>query len=269
MSLGRAGLLAFGATATVLASAQPGAAQETRWLPIVATRESLTEAVDAANALASPAALRVVSSDDCSNLRPGLFLVVPTIATEKQRAEEALRTWRARVTDAYLRACEVMPDNRVALGVPYIDPSIAERPPDTVNWTYEDAVSQVRVLPNGVIAAIIPRYEPDPDDVREGLRVGVSLMAQPGGERRPLMDDCLVPALAASGPFVAIACVTGAEGDNLVHLTRAFRLSDLKVLGQRDHCRDPEFAGAGLSCAAERVDADGQLNLTREPVPLE
>jgi hypothetical protein len=213
--------------------------------------------------------LQIVGSDDCRNLRPGLFLVVPAPQSDRVAAEAQLARWRDHggVPDVYLRACEVAPASRLALGLPLLDPSIRQRPPEMAGWSYDDAVSRVEPLGHGRLALIVPRYVPEPEDAREGLRVEVSILG-PGPERHVLEPDCAGPELAASSPLVALACAVEVAGENLLHVTRVYRLPGGEQVMAQESCRDPELSGMRLVCQGERVDADGRLHLERQEADL-
>jgi hypothetical protein len=256
--------------AASLLTGKADAAPDRVWLPVVATEKTVAAAVAAADRLGRDMPLSIVSSDDCSNLRPALFLVVPALPTDRAAAEAQLAQWRDRggVPDAYLRACEVAPDSRLAIGLPLLDPSIRQRPPETASWTVDDAVSRVLPLGNGWLALIVPHYKPEPDDAREGLRTAVRVAGPPGLERRILQPDCVGPEIAASGLLVALACAVEVAGENLLHVTRVYRLPGGEQVMVQDSCRDPELSGTRLICQGERVDADGRLHLERREADL-
>ena len=97
-------------------------ADGTRWLPIVATRDTLAKAVAAATELGGLGQLSIVRSDDCANLKRGLYLVVTMMVTAKATAEASQAAWRSSVPDAYLRGCEPAPGSLVGLGLPRLIP---------------------------------------------------------------------------------------------------------------------------------------------------
>jgi hypothetical protein len=256
--------------AASLLTSKADAAPDRVWLPVVATETTVAAAVAAADRLGRDMPLSIVSSDDCPNLRPALFLVVPALPTDQAAAEAQLAQWRDRggVPDAYLRACEVAADSRLAIGLPLLDPSIRQRPPETATWTVDDAVSQVLPLGNGWLALIVPHYTPEPEDAREGLRTEVRVAGPPGLEHRLLQPDCIGPEIAASGPHVALACAVAVAGENLLHVTRVYRLPGAEQVMAQESCRDPALSGMRLVCQGERVDADGRLHLERREADL-
>ena len=256
--------------ALLLALVSSEAAAETQWLSILASEGTLHAAVKKLESLnADGKDLRLISSNDCSNLRQGLFLVASGIWRDKSEAGKDAARWRdQKVKDAYLRACEVTPGSRLDLGVPVLDPSIYQRPPDIVNWTYEDAMSHVKSLSNSLIAVIQPRYEPCPEDVREGLKVPVYVIMKPGKERIRLETDCIDPELTANADLVAVSCVNATMADHLLHITRVYQIPSRKLILERERCREPRLSVNQLSCREEELDKEGNLHLKSKNYPL-
>lgn len=246
------------------------AAAETKWLSVLASEGTLHAAVKKLRSLKSDGkGLQIISSDDCKNLHQGLFLVVSGIWQERSDAEKEAAKWRTRkVKDAYPRACTVVPDSRLDLGVPVLDPSIYERPPDTVNWTYEDAMSRVKGLSNSLVGIIQPRYEPSPEDVREGLKMPVYVITKPGAEWIRLRSDCIDPEVTAEVPFVAVSCVNATMADHLLHVTRVYQIPSRILVLERERCREPRLSANQLICRDESLDKEGNLRLESRNYPL-
>ena len=267
--------LALAVLVSVLAAlaAGPGAADApapTLWLPIVATRSSVSDALaSAAELQRGGGELRLVATDDCQNLRKELYVVAAGIHASREAAESAIAEWRKRgVADAYLRSCKVVVPSRLSLGIPLLDPSLTRRPIDAVNWGVDDAVSRVVVLGDRAIAVIVPRYEADPEDIREGLRIGVRLYIL--GEQRSLdlSSDCIDPEFALNATHLALTCVNETAGTHLLHRTQLYALADGQVVAEHSRCTTPTFEQGRWVCQKESVDAEGNLKLRPTPLRL-
>jgi len=248
----------------VLIFISSGAAAETRWLAIAATEKDLTTVTCRRHALGRglEEKLELISSSDCQSLKKGLFLVVAEGQLKENEAREHADSWRKKgIKDAYIKKCVVSPYSRLDLGIPVLDESIYNRPKEVVNWTYEEAISQVRQVSGRLVAVIRPRYEPTPEDVMEGLRISVSVLMKPGKNLLQLETNCIDPELASDTNIVAVSCVNATAADNLLHITRFYELPSAKLLHEHDRCRKPQIKQNSLLCQEEHIDKDGILTL--------
>jgi hypothetical protein len=243
---------------------------ETLWLPIVATRSNVRDALASADALrVGSEALELVETDDCGNLRKGLYVVVAGIHDRRKSAESAITDWRSQsVDDAYLRSCETIVPSRLSVGIPLLDASFTQRPIEAVNWDLEDAQSRVVALSDRLVALIIPRYENDPEDIREGLRIEVRLYKLDESRSLELSSDCIDPEFSLGATQVALTCVNDTAGTYLLHKTTLDTLAEGRILAQEDRCRSPKFEQARWVCQKESVNAEGELALEPETLPL-
>lgn len=233
------------------------------WLPIVATHSHISDSLNKAIDLQRYGSrLILVSTDDCRNLRHGLYLVVAGIQNTPTAAESAAASWRHKgVHDAYWRRCKVVVPSRLSLGIPLLDPSFMKNRLTAINWTADDAVSRIVILSGHWVAAVIPRYDYDPEDIREGLRIGVRLYDLHDNRSLPLASDCIDPDFAMSPSHLALSCVSETAGTHLLHRIFVFELNDAHLVAQARHCRKPVYQKGHWICQRESVDADGVLSL--------
>lgn len=252
------------------ASAQQTDADASRWFPIVATRNSVAEALHSLLEMGQDQEkLALIATDDCRNLRPGLYLVVEEGHDSRAAAESLVAKWRKQgVGDAYLRNCNLAQPSRLSFGVPLLDASLMMQSIGAVNWDVQDAVSRVIELADGYVAAIIPRYEDHPDDIREGLRIGVHLYNTAENRSIVLSSDCIDPELALNVSHVALSCVTEIAASHLLHRTQLHSLGNGQVVAAEDSCTKPSFTEQRWLCYKESVDETGRLKLEAKTLHL-
>jgi len=189
---------------------------------------------------------------------------------DRQSAVAATDLWRTKgVKDAYVRFCDVVEHSRLALGLPLLDPSFDTLHTQPVNWDVDDdAISRVESLGDGRVVLIVPYYEADPEDIREGLRTKVLLHRPASSRAFPLSADCIDPELAVGRNYLALSCVTESAADYLLHRTQVFNLNDEQAVAAYDRCRKPRFHGGVLVCMGETVDAEGKLSLQERQYPV-
>ena len=249
-------------------SASPAEEPVTKWLVIAASHPNLQPALQTKERLQRrwPQAA-IVATDDCSNLKPGLFLAVVRATAQREAAQGPLASLKSEVGDAYVRDCRVKPDSRVALDIPLVDPSIEKVPRDAVNWSDQDRVSSVRKLAGGGYLWIRRWYDPAPEDPREGRRQAVAFFDAARDRAIPLESDCTDPQSDRLGQWLALSCARQTAGDQLLHETRVYNLTTGESASSTNHCRTPRFLSAStFSCQSEEVDAAGTLHLAPKTV---
>lgn len=240
----------------------------TKWLVIAASHPNLQPALQMKEELqAHWPQVAIVASDDCSNLKPGLFLAVVRATTQREAAQEPLASLKSEVSDAYVRECQVKPDSRVALDTPLVDPSIEKVPRDAVNWSDQDRVSSVQKLAGGGYLWIRRWYDPAPEDPREGRRQAVAFFDSARDRAILLESDCTDPKGDRQGQWMALSCARETAADQLLHETRVYDLMTGKSASSTNHCRNPRLISAtAVSCQSEEVDATGTLRLAPKTV---
>jgi hypothetical protein len=264
---------AWAAALLLTAAAGPAAASGTRWLvvgasdPVPAGIAQRARALSAVETRAGGSAGIVLSTADCGE-RKAAFAWAAEVATTREAAQAALDRLIARIPDAYVKRCVVRPGSLLALGLPAIDPSIADVAADAVNWTDADRVSTVRALGGGASLLLLRYRAAVAEDPLEGRRTRVQL-ALPGTAPVPLIDDCagLAGAVFAHG-WVALACDSEQAADHVLHTVQAFSAAGERVV-ELTRCRQPSIPAADtLQCQQESVDAEGRLKLAPRRVRL-
>jgi hypothetical protein len=238
------------------------------WLVIAGSNTAVGPAMSARNKLdrAWPTAT-VVSSDDCENLRAGLYLTVVDTGPDREKAQAVLSRLRPGVPDAYVRQCKAKPDSRIALSVPLIDPSVEKVPQNVVNWTDHDRISSVIRLNDGGYLWIRRRYESIPEDPREGRRQTVLFFKTSPANATQVESDCTDPEYDRHGAWIAVACARETAADHLLHDIRIFSIGSWEQIRNVQRCRKPHLVSAAeMSCSAEEIDGSGSLKLTQKLV---
>lgn len=247
----------------------PAAHAEAAWLVVAASDPSAAAIARKAAQLGArldPGARRaalVVQMHDCGDPRP-MFAWCTAVEPTPERARETLRRLQATVPDAFVKRCEVQRPSLLDLKLSAVDPSIADVPDDAVNWEEEDRISTAQSLPSGAVAATV-RYHAknSADDPLEGRRQRLVLFER-SGRRVTLTDNCPEAGnIVADATRIAFDCVRGQAADELLHEVVIVSTSGAP-LGNVKDCRSPRLESANVvSCMAETVDADGQLQLAR------
>ncbi len=268
MKLTLAVLLLLGNTVLVIAAESGDISTPMRWLSIVATESSVNNAFASATKLQRGGGkLLLVETDDCHNLRKGLYVIVAGIHDIRASAESAIAEWRKKgVDDAYLRSCEVVVPSRLSIGIPLLDPSLTRCRIETINWGMEDVVSRVTALDNRWVALIVPRYKANPDDIREGLRIGVRLYNLDQDRSLDLSSDCIDPEFVLNATHVALTCIDETAGIHMLHRTQLNALANGRIVAKESRCAKPTFKQDHWVCQKESVDAKGILEL--KPITL-
>ena len=211
----------------------------------------------------------VVVSNDCTNLKPGLFLTAAGMSNDKESAQRTVSEVRNRVSNAYVRACEPKPGSRVNFGIDAVDASIFDVPPDAVNWDREDRISEVRAA-GAIRVWIRRRYLKEHNDPREGRRTSVLVFKGDPSSAREISSDCTDAEVAVSGNLVALACARENAGDNLLHQVQVTDINSGSTVLKVERCRNPKFVtGRELTCESETIGLDGTLKLTRKRLPVQ
>jgi hypothetical protein len=228
------------------------------WLPVLATEKDLLKGIERFKALGGKkAGIDLISSSDCSNLRDGYYLVIDG----KKEAKDNLNEWKGRgISDGYVKKCEVIKNSRLDLNINLIDDSIYNRPDTIINWSYEDAISYTKVLNNSIVAVVQPKYQSDPEDIREGLRISVAAIFIKAHQFVDLIDDCIDPEFSAKDDYIAVSCVTATMADHLLHAINVYNMPNKKPLLIIDRCKSPRFVKERLLlCEKEVLNKDGEL----------
>jgi hypothetical protein len=245
---------------------QPGG----HWLVVAGRFPSATEAIQAVRKLQPglPEAT-VVASDDCANQPGGQFLAVAgPVLKSRSAAENALAKAKPAAQQAAIAECQAKPDSRIAAGLPTIDPSILKLPESVVNWEDKDKISELVRLSSSSQLWLRRWYDPAPDDPREGMRVAVAYLGADATQPKEVTADCMRPLYASQNNLLALSCVRGPAGNQLLHYTQLIDVASGAVLATAERCRTPRFTGPNeVTCQSESVDAEGNLTLQPRKLP--
>ncbi|WP_143058837.1 hypothetical protein [Nitrosomonas marina] len=239
----------------------PVVVAQTVWLSIIATENNINKAISTAHALHNTEnSLEIIDTNDCQNLRKNLY-VIASIDTQRHLAQKTIEKWRKRKhEDAYLRHCIIIQESRLALRIPPVDNSFIQNIIQPINWDSDEVITQLKFLNPEMAAIIKPHYQPDPEDIREGLKIRIDLLWLKSNQHKELFSDCIDPELLNNDQFLAVSCVTEIAADNLLHSTSVFSLNDGAMIFRQNRCREPKFTDNQLICQKETVDADGKLH---------
>ncbi|MCX7099562.1 MAG: hypothetical protein NTV43_16845 [Methylococcales bacterium] len=235
------------------------------WLPIVASEKNLTKGMEKFKSLdGKKTGLSFMSSDDCSNLKKGYFLLVSGYKKIEKEAQVNLAEWKNNgISDAYIRKCEVVRNSRLDLDISLIDDSLYERPDTIVNWNYEDALSYTKELNDSIVAVVQPNYHTDPEDIREGLRIKVNVFLIKTRQIIELEEDCMNPEFSAKADVVAVSCVRATMAENLLHTINIYKMPYTKSLLTIDQCSSPRIVkDHSILCDKEILSKDGKLSMS-------
>ena len=259
-------LLTLAVTSTAIALSGPGAPSHLAYLVVGASAPSASQIAFAARPLWRdfPESF-VFRSSDCGDSRQ-LFGVALGVFETLDRAKVALQEVRGRISSAYLRPCKIVAHSLLSLGFPAVDRTIADVPPDAVNWSESDRVSSAIALSDGRHIVVQRSFVLDADDPDEGRRVRVHLVNGDGG-RHLLHEDCpMAKGFVTSRGFVAFECAGAEAGPQLLHDSVVFDVNGHQIAAISS-CRAPRFEHEGtLACEEESVDSRGRLKLRRRTV---
>jgi hypothetical protein len=241
-----------------------GAPDNLRYLVIAASSPSPAGIAAKAREL-SPKFERgfTIQTADCGEAH-NVFAFVSGVEKTHREADSLLKSTRPVVPDAYVKPCNPKPGSLLAFGIPAVDSSIADVPPNAVNWSDQDRVSTATRLPDGRTLIIVRYYTKEANDPLEGRRERIEL-AQDAKQIKVLADSCTrADKATVESRRIAVQCATEQAGDHLLHVTEAFDDSG-KKLTEIPRCRNPLWIGKNrLECEAESVGADGKLSLERK-----
>jgi hypothetical protein len=250
------------------AGTSPAANTQQVWLVVGASDPSPAVIARKARALSQGRTGSVVfATRDCGEKR-NVFGWAAEIAGSPEAAQAALSRVRPAIKDAYLKRCAVRAGSLLALGLPAVDPSVADVPEDAVNWTDEDRISSTTLLTDGRVLVLMRYFVNDPNDEIEGKREKV-LLVTPDGKTLTLIDPCLSASPASvRAQMLAFTCARESAGEHELVSTFVFGADGKQIL-EVPHCTKPKWVGdQALSCSDQSVNADGELKLRPKRVKL-
>ena len=208
--------------------------------------------------------LLVVNSNDCTNLKPDLLLLVSDMGSDEADIKSALNTARASVPDSYLRTCELKPDSTLANHVPYIHQSIFKLPAETISWSFDDVRSEIISLDSNYSILIERTYNGDINNEVEGRQAALILIDKKAGKKQQLLKQCWDFAQATrNANLLSFQCMTGVAANEFIHTVYVYNLQNNKIVFDQPYCQNPVLkGGASISCSREAVNESGKMALT-------
>jgi len=242
------------------------------WLAIIATETSAAAIAAKRKQLLNlyPSA-KIVHSNDCSNLKPGLFLLVSHISGKDRTPEEVLTEIRTDVVDAYSRPCSVVTPSLLSLRIPVIHASIDQVPVDAVNWSNEDRVSQLLKVNDAEYLLIERAYDSHNESPLEGMKQSVYYFKGYPKQRILIEKNCWdISQPDSLGNRFSLHCANEMAADQWLHTSIVFDIEAQSIVFRESYCRNPRLASENqLSCEKESIDADGRLSLSRREILIE
>ena len=242
------------------------------WLAIIATETSAAAIATKRKQLLNfyPSA-KIVHSNDCSNLKPELFLLVSHISDTGPIPEEVLTEIRADVEDAYARSCSVVTPSLLSLGIPVVHASIDQVSVDAVNWNDEDRVSQLLKIDDAEYLLIERAYDSHDESPLEGMKQSVYYFKGYPKQRILIEQNCWDMGQPDSlGNRFSLHCANEMAADHWLHTTIVFDTEAQSIVLRENYCRNPRLTSENrLSCEKESIDAEGRLSLSHREILLE
>jgi hypothetical protein len=236
---------------------------ETLWLIVGATTQTPSPLIEAKNKLLSHwPEVSIVATEDCTNTKNSFYVL--SLDKTKTRNEALISLTRARkeVADAYLLNCMIKPESRLAFGIPLIDSSLEKVPENSVNWTDNDYITEVKLLGDDTFLILKRIYDPEDEGFREGRRLDIYFFHNNPKQAHLLRPNCWdFGGESYDGKVLAFHCAHMVAGLHMIHEVEAYKLQPLQKIFNKTYCRNPHLSDKSLTCEEELVDAQGELIL--------
>jgi hypothetical protein len=236
------------------------------WLVVAGTSKTIAPVVKAKKTLGSlKNDSSIITTSDCVNAKENLFLLTISMNKSKILAQAVLLNLRKYIKDAYLFECLVKPDSRLALGVPFIDPTIETMPDNIVNWSDDDKVAELKKIRNNEYLILKKIYNKNDQSVYEGRTVQLYVFNRIAKTYRLLTENCLdFGGFDVKNNLLAFHCAYMQSDIHIIHEVQAYQLNSFKKIGAKTYCRNPIILkNYQLSCQQESVNPQGELTLKK------
>jgi len=210
--------------------------------------------------------LRIVSSNDCSNLKPELVFLVSAQSSNKSKIKEALNNAKVHVVDSYMRECKAKPGSFLTYNIPFIDDSILKLPRGTISWSFDDVASQLIPLDDEFSFLVVKKYNGNINDEVEGREASLYLIKNKSSKRLKLLQQCWdfsEPVRKQS--LFSFQCMTEMAVNQPVHTIYVYDIKEQKMVFKKSYCQKPEIkALSSVACYGESVNEFGELNLIQQ-----
>ncbi len=215
------------------------------------------------------AGIRLVSTNDCDNLKPNLVLFVSDITENQDLAQKSLEKARDVVPDSYLRECKLKTPSRFQLNLPMIHKSILSLDEEELyNWSYSDAESVLFTLNKPELLFVEKTFDQDLNDIGDGRKSTVLFIK--GTENKLVVDQCWDFKLTdQQEEMLVFQCMTSMAADNYIFTTYVFNKKQNKVVFAQEYCQNGKLdAGATLACDEQKIDEFGSVTLVEKRFSL-
>lgn len=209
--------------------------------------------------------IKIISSNDCSNLKQGLVLIASATSASKAEINSALSRAKALVPDSYQRECKIKPGSLLYYNQLFIQPSILNLPADTINWAFGDAKSEIRTLDKDYTLLLKRAYKGDTDDEVEGRQTSLHLFNVKSHKEKTILKQCWdFENQKRLDNMMTFQCMTGKAGNQFIHTVYVYDIEKDKVLLEKQYCQNPSISSKKtISCDEESVNEFGELKLKK------
>lgn len=245
-------------------SAAPDKPNVLLYLSIVATETEQLSAITKHHELSKKfKALSVISSNDCTNLKPGLVLYVADKVHNKADAKKALNKAKALVPDSYLRKCNIKPNSLLSNGFSYIHDSLFKLPEDTISWTFDDVMSELVPLNENISFLVEKKFNGDINDEVEGRQSALYYVEPNSTKPKLILNQCWdFASPSQKNKLLVFQCMTGMAANHYIHTVYAYNITQNNISFKKEFCQQSSIKNEKLiACLEESVDANGELKL--------
>ncbi|RDH85991.1 MAG: hypothetical protein DIZ80_00525 [endosymbiont of Galathealinum brachiosum] len=250
-------------------SAAPDNRDDLVYLSIIATETEEIRAINKHTALSKQFKnLKVISSNDCTNLKPGLVLYVSQLSNDNSAAKKALKETKTRVPDAYLRKCDIKENSLLSKHYSFIHSSIFNLPDDVINWSFDDMKSELVSLNDNSSFLIEKQFNGDINNEVEGRQSVIYFINKNSTNKQLILKQCWdFKATDQNKQLITFQCMTGMAANHYIHTVYVYNINKNNILYKKEYCQQANFKDdSQLSCLEESVDEMGELK--RVPVDL-
>ncbi|MDH5178283.1 MAG: hypothetical protein OEY07_01270, partial [Gammaproteobacteria bacterium] len=174
---------------------------------------------------------RIISSNDCTNLKPSLIFLVAGIYNTSEAAEKGLSTVRQSIKDAYHRPCNIKYEGLLYFDIPIIHPSIEKVPDDAVNWDDSDMMTELFSF-SGLGHFISERnYVSNDTEMTEGRRQTIYFFDRSNNKKTQLQEHCWnFSDVKHNSRFFTFHCATEMAANNFIHSSFVYDREKLSLV---------------------------------------
>ncbi len=213
---------------------------------------------------------QIIFSDECSNLKSGLFFLVSDMITQPEKEKGKLKIAKSKIKDAYARKCQIKNKGMLDLGLPVIHPSIEKVPDSAVNWDDSDRVSELKHVAGLGYFLVERHYMSNDPGMTEGRLQSIYYFKIDSKQKLLLQRHCWdFNNVKNENNYFVFHCATEMAADHFMHSSFVYDAKILKLIHVSEYCRNPELIKPNsMRCKAESVNANAELILKDKVVSL-